>query len=1513
MKQWACVAAIVTLSWLSAYSEGTQAGTGFIQVSLPANDLVYDAARHLIWASIPSSSEQYGNTVVAIDPASGSIRGSIPIDGDPTRLALSGDGSRLFVISPSSADIRVLDPDALIEAQVFSVTDTGTWIPTALVALPGTADSVVVAASGYGYERQVVVLDGGIPRTQAFTNVHPNGFADPTFGIDALFPGSQPDLFYGSNSQLQSGDGRHSLYNFRIDSNGIHLVEELSPLAFDRFGTGLVYDAGRLFTSAGEVWSSDTSQLLGVLGLNGLPVALGDADTVGYVDWDRLGYQHRVVVTTFDRHTLRPLTRLHVDSPRPPPHPEPTAVVAVGRAVVAVSTTVNIIVVPLASLARWPDHTPRAEVVAPGVQRIALPVNAIAAQPATGKVLLATPNTAGHIGNSVITFNPETGRMEAETFVGSEPSILVASEDGLRAYAYLQGERRIAGVDLSLGTRDLLFATDPTGGGAQYEIVDFALSRAGDLAVSYIGGTIAVFDNGRPRPTVNWNSGGAFATTSIPGTLSAGPTRQRIEFDDTGTRLYASNFYWSLAEFERFAISPDGIEWLSSIGELVGNADMRYADGHVYTTRGSVIDPERLRRVASFDLKRHSERAAVLPDPAARRVYIASGNEIVLFDMDTYAKIGSIVLPSASPSYLHVPGLAKFSGSGLAFHASDNEVFLIDTTLIPLEPTPISSPQTTFSSTPGVRVFDIDVEDMEYDFARGLIYATTPNSEGILGDQVIAVNPETGTFVPLLEDEPDLRLLSLSDDSNRLYYTAGRIANETASNYSFTSEYIRQVDLASRATTPAFANVPPDPSAYLTPGGIVHHQSSRILDLEVLPGRSDSVAVLRVTDALVEREDDCCWYFHGGPSELSIFDSGLQRPDAAQTQQLGCTSIEFDNDASRLYCGVPPNPLRLGSRGTLVVYAPNENGVPPAPIESMELDTNPFELRLGAGRIVTTNGSVLRSEPLELLAELPVDGNVAVSDRQFHWLRHGPDERTLTLLSYDVATLQQVVVRSIKVKSTEVDQFIACGTSCLAFTSGRELYLVDVGNTASIPGVSPVEAADGGGMSRVWDTGEGTATGVGYAILEPILDNRPVPDGLAILGFRRDGVLASEASVPAAEPLTSGRIYAEVNGPVNTGLAVLNPNDQPATLSFYFTDASGAFGRGTTSIPAHGQIVRFLDETPFNGTPGTRASFTFHSSVAVSAIALRTWSNPRGESVITTLPVLNLNTAVDSEPTGVPHFAAGSGWTTDVILVNTDRFAMNGIIEFVDPSGQPIAVNVDGVSSANFEYSIPAEASQKFTASASTSVLTGSVRVKPPYGMQAPVALSIFSLMRDGVVVAAAGLPESEKGTRFRLYAEIQGNLGSPGSTETAVAVANMSANPTTVTVEVNSLDGRSDTRTGTLIVPANGQAALHLRDIPGLESLESPFEGLARVSSSAPISVTALRVRFNERGDYLIVATPPIRESYLYYWPRYFPYIVGGTNTTQLIFLSDYPGTSYSGELHLYSQSGERLDVSLH
>jgi len=452
-----------------------------------------------------------------------------------------------------------------------------------------------------------------------------------------------------------------------------------------------------------------------------------------------------------------------------------------------------------------------------------------------------------------------------------------------------------------------------------------------------------------------------------------------------------------------------------------------------------------------------------------------------------------------------------------------------------------------------------------------------------------------------------------------------------------------------------------------------------------------------------------------------------------------------------------------------------------------------------------------------------------------------------------------------------------------------------------------------GGMSSTSQGGSSTTT-VGYARIQPWSGNT-TPSGLAIFGFRQNNVLVTEAGVPASPLVQSGRIYAEVNGPVNTGLAMANPNNQAATVTFFFTDANGDFGSGSTTIPSNGQIASFLDQAPFNGRSSLSGSLTFNSSLPISVIAIRGYNNERSEFLITTLPVADLAAAPASGAIVFPHFADGGGWTTQIVLVNPTDNVLTGSIQFRDQAGQASNLSVNGQNSSS--YSIPARSFQKLqTSGTGSSILSGSVRAIPAANGTAPSGVAIFSFRNDGKTVAEAGVPASPAANAFRIYSEASGdfNRGAAGSIQTGVAMANNSGITATVTLELNKLDGSSTGLTGTLQIPANGQVAAFLNQIQGFASLQMPFQGVLRVSSPASIAMVGLRGRYNERNDFLFTTTPPVNEAAAPSSSTLsFPHIVdGGGYTTQFILFSGQTSQTSSGTLQLFSQSGETLVLSL-
>jgi spore coat protein CotH len=458
-------------------------------------------------------------------------------------------------------------------------------------------------------------------------------------------------------------------------------------------------------------------------------------------------------------------------------------------------------------------------------------------------------------------------------------------------------------------------------------------------------------------------------------------------------------------------------------------------------------------------------------------------------------------------------------------------------------------------------------------------------------------------------------------------------------------------------------------------------------------------------------------------------------------------------------------------------------------------------------------------------------------------------------------------------------------------------------NPAPTLGRQSFSVADRGGASYVTAGGSGNSV-VGYARIQP--DGGAVaPAGLAIFGFRQGNVLVTEAAVPSSSPISNGRIYAEVNGPVLTGIAMANPNFESAAITFYFTDSAGRnYGAGSTVIAPGNQMARFLNESPFNGGASINGSFTFASSLPLAVVALRGFTNERGSFLITTLPVIDLSNSAPA-PSILPHYADGGGWTTQIILVNPSDETLAGTVQFwgqgtADAVAQPETL---------LPYSVPPRSSSRLaTAGIGTAVRSGSVRLVTTNRL--PVAVAVFSFTTGGVTVTQTGVPAISAASAFRMYVETSGD-----AIQSGVAVANTSPAPAAVTFELTTLSGTSTGLSGTITVPGSGQAAMFLNQIPGMQSVPKQFQGVLRVSTtSGPISVVGLRNRYNEVGSFLIATTSPVAETATpQAGERFFPHLVdSGGYTTQFILYSSYPGQNVSGAVRYVGQTGEPLNLKL-
>jgi uncharacterized repeat protein (TIGR01451 family) len=221
-------------------------------LALPINDIVYNAADGLIYASIAGSAgEGLGNTIAGIDPTSGVIVKTIFVGSEPTRMALSSDGTQLFVGLNGAGAVRQVNMTTGTAGIQFALGGgPGVYNPPytaqGLAVLPGQPNSVAV----YGSNGVVTIFDSGVARAKTST------------GLSIYFNQNSGSLSFGSSAStlyLNSQSTSANLYALTIDATG---VTGATPLG-NGGGNTIQYDNSRLYLSSGVVLNASTGSQLG--------------------------------------------------------------------------------------------------------------------------------------------------------------------------------------------------------------------------------------------------------------------------------------------------------------------------------------------------------------------------------------------------------------------------------------------------------------------------------------------------------------------------------------------------------------------------------------------------------------------------------------------------------------------------------------------------------------------------------------------------------------------------------------------------------------------------------------------------------------------------------------------------------------------------------------------------------------------------------------------------------------------------------------------------------------------------------------------------------------------------------------------------------------------------------------------------------------------------------------------------------------------------------------------------
>ena len=220
-----------------------------VYLPLAINDLLYNPVTRLLYASVPSTAgPSLGNSIVSIDPATGVLGTPIWVGSEPTKLALSSDGTVLWVGLNGAGAVRKVDLTTQQPGIQFSLGGgIGVYDPPntaqALSVMPGSPNTVVVSAFQFP-NGATAIYDNGVPRVNA-----------SSVAFNAMFFSPSGNEIYGAAGNYDFG-----YYVMTVGGTGITATVQKNASIYS---TEIRYDSGRVYLTDGEVLDAEQGTLLG--------------------------------------------------------------------------------------------------------------------------------------------------------------------------------------------------------------------------------------------------------------------------------------------------------------------------------------------------------------------------------------------------------------------------------------------------------------------------------------------------------------------------------------------------------------------------------------------------------------------------------------------------------------------------------------------------------------------------------------------------------------------------------------------------------------------------------------------------------------------------------------------------------------------------------------------------------------------------------------------------------------------------------------------------------------------------------------------------------------------------------------------------------------------------------------------------------------------------------------------------------------------------------------------------
>jgi len=308
------------------------------------------------------------------------------------------------------------------------------------------------------------------------------------------------------------------------------------------------------------------------------------------------------------------------------------------------------------------------------LQMLDIPANFLVYDQFSDRFYASMPPTATANANSIIAIDPATGGLTGSVALAGNPAVIGLSPEGQTLWVGLDDIAQVRRVDIPALTVSTTIAINSINSGARAEEIRVQPGHPGTIAVqkkalsSYGTGTV-MFVNGNQLPVEPppYTENNSFA------------------FNEAGTFIYGYNNENTEFGFHTMSVGSDGLTLLSTTTGMVnqGYARMEYASGRAYFTNGVVVDAEQRLKVGAFITPNFGSVSAVYADAVLGRIFLLADNTLDAYDMNSFAFLGSVTLPTTVNMEHQAVGLirlVRWGTDGLAFR-DGQRIYILRTTL----------------------------------------------------------------------------------------------------------------------------------------------------------------------------------------------------------------------------------------------------------------------------------------------------------------------------------------------------------------------------------------------------------------------------------------------------------------------------------------------------------------------------------------------------------------------------------------------------------------------------------------------------------------------------------------------------------------------------------------------------------------------------------------------------------------------------------------------------------------